>query len=228
APAEIRRGLPRVAWLGTALALAAWQLAAGRPGAALLLVLAAAPLLALARRSGPGWLAAVLAPALGTIGLAGAFPALAAQASRWRERALLGALGYWWLTLAEPLLGRTLWLGVRPGTPAAAAWEPSLHAASAHVVGPLLNVAVLLGAALWACAAAIEPLLLRGRNAAADIVAATVWSAALAAAAPALAAGRASYGAHPSPRGLVLGAVLGGVVAVAARALRGPVRPKGA
>jgi len=228
ASADQGRGLPRIAWIGLGLAVAAWQLIAGRPGAALLVVLATAPLLALPRRSGPGWMAAALAPALGAVGLAGAYPAVASQAARWRERALLGALGYWWLTLAEPLLGRTLWLGMRPGTPSAHAWEPSLQAASDHVVGPLLNVTVLLGAALWALAAAIEPLLVRGRSAAADIVAATVWSAALVATVPQLAAGHASYGAHPSPRGAVLGAVVGGIVAVAARALRGPVRPKGA
>jgi hypothetical protein len=208
--------------------VAAWQLIAGHPGVALLVVAAAAPLLALPRRSGPGWMAAALAPALGTVGLAGAYPAVAAQANRWRERALLGALGYWWLTLAEPLLGHTLWLGERPGTPLSDAWEPSLQTAASHVLGPLLNVTVLFGVVLWASAAAVEPLLVRGRSAAADIVAATVWSAALVAAVPMLAAGHASYGAHPSPRGAVVGAVLGGVVAVAARALRGPVRPKGA
>ena len=64
---------------------------------------------------------------------------------------------------------------------------------------------------------------MRGRSAALDVVAVTVWSAALAAAAPALDAGLTAHAAHPSPRGAVLGAILGGVLAVAARALRGPV-----
>jgi hypothetical protein len=36
-------------------------------------------------------------------------------------------------------------------------------------------------------------------------------------------AGLSAHAAHPSPHGLVLGAVLGGMLAVAARALRGPV-----
>jgi hypothetical protein len=36
-------------------------------------------------------------------------------------------------------------------------------------------------------------------------------------------AGMGAHASYPSPRGAVLGAILGGVVAVAARALRGPV-----
>ncbi|HEX3510118.1 MAG TPA: serine/threonine-protein kinase, partial [Solirubrobacteraceae bacterium] len=226
-----RRGVRRIhrsLWLAAGLLVAIWQAIAGRPGAALLALAAFVPLLALPRRAGPGWLAGALAPALGTIGLAGAFPAVAGQARSVRERACLGALGYWWLTLAEPVLGRTLWFGPRPGTPAPAGWEGSLHAGAAHVLSPLLSVTVLLGALLWAAGAALVPLLIRGRSAPLDIVAAAVWASALAAAAPALAADRGSYGADPTPRGMVLGALVGAVVAVAARALRGPVRPKGA
>jgi len=35
--------------------------------------------------------------------------------------------------------------------------------------------------------------------------------------------GLSAHAAHPSPRGAVLGAILGGAIAVAARALRGPI-----
>ena len=82
--------LPRLLWLGCLLALAAWQAFAGLPGVSLLVLAAGAPLLALPRRSGPGWLAAGLAPALGLAGLAGAFPALAGQRSSWLARAGAG------------------------------------------------------------------------------------------------------------------------------------------
>jgi hypothetical protein len=220
--------LPRTAWLGAAAALVLWQAVAGHPGTALLVGAAAAPLLALPARTGPGWLLAALAPGLGLAGLAGAYPAIAGQARRWRERALLGALGYWWLSLAEPLAARKLWLGVHAGVPAHSVWEGSLGSAATHVVGPLLSLSVLLGAALWALGAVLVPLLVRGRNASLDVVAATVWSVALAAAAPATAAAASGAAAAPSPRGLVLGAVLGGFAVVAARALAGPVRPNGA
>jgi eukaryotic-like serine/threonine-protein kinase len=223
-----RLPLPRKFWLACALAAIVWQAWVGRPGAALLLLAALIPLAVLPfdRRStggGLGWLACALAPVLGLAGLAGAYPALAGQATRWRERAALGALGYWWLILAEPLLARDLWLGQSPGTPAHAAWEGSLTAAATHVVGPRLSLGVLLVATLWAAGAVLLPWIVRGSHAVLDLVAATIWSAALLAATPSLAGGLSAHAVHPSPRGAILGAILGGVLAVAARALRGPI-----
>lgn len=225
---EARRGLPRVLWLALALAVAVWQVSAGRPGVALLALAGLLPIVVLpvGRRDRPGtggWLLCALAPTLGVVGLAGAFPAIAGQLARWRMRSALGALGYWWLVLAEPLLGKRLWLGPSAGTPARTAWEGSFDSAAVHVIWPLLSLGVLLGAALWAGAAALLPLLLRGRNAALDVLAATVFSATLAACAPMLDNGLSAHAAAPSPRGAILGAVLGGALAVAARALRGPV-----
>jgi hypothetical protein len=223
-----RRGLPRAAWLALALVLAVWQTAAGHPGVGLLALAALLPVVMLPigrrdRAGTGGWLACALAPMLGAVGLAGAFPAIAGQVPRWRMRAALGAVGYWWLVLAEPLFARHLWLGPAAGTPARTVWEGSLSSAAVHVIGPLLSIGVLLGAALWAGGAAVLPLLVRGRSAALDVVAAVVWSAALAAAAPSFDAGLAGHAAQPSPHGAIIGAVLGGALAVAARALRGPV-----
>jgi hypothetical protein len=227
APAR-RIALPRAAWIACAAVVIGWQAFAGRPGVALLALAALLPLLVLPGERGParlgaGWLACVLAPVLGLAGLAGAFPALAGQASQWRQRGALAALGYWWLALAEPLLGRDLWLREPAGTPARAAWEGSLSLTATHVIGPLLALGVLLGALLWGAGAVALPWIVRGRRAALDIVAVTVWSAAITAAAPALDAGLSAHVMHPGPRGAVLGAILGGVIALAARALRGPV-----
>lgn len=223
-----RRGLPRALWGALALALAIWQTAAGRPGVGLLALAALLPvaLLPVGRRDRPGtggWLSCALAPALGTIGLAGVFPAIAGQAPRWRMRAALGALGYWWLVLAEPLLERRLWLGPATGAPPRDVWEGSATSTATHVLGPLLSLGVLLGALLWAAAAALLPLLVRGRNAPLDAVAAIAWSAALIVAQPALDGGLATGAAHPSPRGAIVGGVLGAALAVGSRALRGPV-----
>jgi hypothetical protein len=148
---------------------------------------------------------------------------VAGQAAGWRNRAALGALGYWWLTLAGPLLSRHLWLGEPQGTPARAVWEGSLSSAAVHVVGPALALGVLLGAALWGVAAALLPLVVRGYSAALDVLAATIWSVAIVAAAPALDGGTLLGGAHASGRGAILGAAFGALLAVAARALRGPV-----
>jgi len=214
--------LPRAVWLGCALAAIAWQVWVGHPGVALLLLAAAAPLVLLPRRCGVGWLIAPLAPSLGLAGLAGAFPALAGQRARLSERAALAALGFWWLTLAEPLLDQRLWLGSPVGTPARAVWEGSLSSAAAHVVGPTLNLSVVAGAGVWAVAAALLPWVVRGRNAMLDVVAAAAWSAALLLASLPRCIGFSAHISSATPRGAVLGALLGGMFVVAARALRGP------
>jgi eukaryotic-like serine/threonine-protein kinase len=221
--------LPRAVWLGCALAAAAWQAASGRAGVALLVLAAAAPLLLLGPRLGVGWLTGMLAPLLGVVGLAGAYPALAGQASRWSQRAALGALGYWWLILAEPLLAgdsaaARLWLGPPAGMPSRTVWEGSLDSAAAHVVGPALTLGVLLGAVLWAAGAVVLPWVVRGSNAVLDTITAVAWSAALLAVTPYFDAGLSPGAVLAHPRGAVLGAILGAVIAVAARALRGPVR----
>ncbi|HEY3866109.1 MAG TPA: serine/threonine-protein kinase [Solirubrobacteraceae bacterium] len=218
-----RLALPRALPLGCALAAIVWLLASGRPGAALLLLAAAAPLLLLPRRAGLGWLTAALAPALGAVGLAGAFPVLAGQRARLIERAALAALGYWWLILAEPLLGERLWLGAPAAAPARAVWEGSLSSAAMHVVGPSLNLGVLYGAAVWAVAAILLPWVVRGRSAVLDVVAAGAWSVALLLACSPHYAGYTVSVVSATPRGAVIGALLGGTLAVAARALRGPV-----
>jgi eukaryotic-like serine/threonine-protein kinase len=220
--------LPRAVWLAGAVIVICWQIFAGRAGVGLLALAAFAPLALMPaergdRRLGAGWLGCALAPLLGLIGLAGAFPALAGQSSRWRERAALGVLGYWWLMLAGPLLGQRLWLREPAGPPARAAWEGSLSLTATHVIAPLLALGVLLGALLWTGAALVLPWIVRGRSAALDLLAVTVWSAAIVAAAPALDAGLNAHAVHPSPRGAIFGALVGGLVAVAARALRGPV-----
>jgi eukaryotic-like serine/threonine-protein kinase len=199
----------RLAWIAATMAACFWQIASGHPGVAPLILSAALPLVLLVRRPGPHWLAALLAPTLGLVGLAGAFPALAGQLARWRSRALLSALGYWWLRLAKlPLDGSV--------------------ASTAHALAHLLSVALLIGMALWGLAAAVLPWVVRGRSAMLDALAAILWAVALVAGwagIQALDRGLPLTGATlPSPHGVILSASLGALLAVAARALRGPVR----
>ena len=92
-----------------------------------------------------------------------------------------------------------------------------------HVIAPLFTLGVLLGALLWAAAAIVLPWLVRGSSAVLDVLAAVAWTIALVFAVQALDSGVTTPGAPVEPRGLVLGAVLGCLLAVAARALRGPV-----
>jgi hypothetical protein len=206
----------------------AWQAWVGRGGVALLIFAAVVPVAVLpmgGRVGGRGfaWMLGALAPLLGVVGLAGAFPAIAGQSRGWRRRASLAALGYWWMTLAEPLLGRRLWLGQPSSTPARAVWEDSLARTAEHVIGPMLALGVLLGAMLWAAGSVVLPWVVRGRSALLDTFAAAAWAALLFTAAPALDHGLGAHGTEAGPHGAVLGAVLGAAVAVAARALRGPV-----
>jgi eukaryotic-like serine/threonine-protein kinase len=219
--------LPRALWLAAAFAAIVWQAWVGRPGVALLILAAAVPLTVMpaqraSRRVGAGWLGCAFAPVLGLVGLAAAFPALAGQSARLRSRAAFGALGYWWLILAEPLFARRLWLGLPASAPSRAVWEGSVSAAATHVLAPMLTLGVLLGAGLWAVAAAGLPWIVHGRRVAFDVVGATVWAAVLAAATPILDSGLSAHVLHPDPRGALLGAIVGGMLAVAARALRGP------
>jgi eukaryotic-like serine/threonine-protein kinase len=215
--------LPRLIWIGCLLALAAWQAAAGRPGVSMLLLAAGAPLLAMPRRSGPGWLVAGLAPVLGLAGLAGAFPAVAAQRTSWLARAALAVLGFWWLALAESLLDKRLWLGPPSGLPPRVMWESSFSGAATHVVAATLTPELLIGAAVWGLAAAILPWLVRGRSAALDVIMALVWTTALLAATPLLDRALLSGASRQSPHGALIGAGVGCALAVCSRALRGPI-----
>jgi len=217
--------LPRAGWMACAFALVAW-LAAARSdaagGLALLVALAAGPVPLLLRRAAPvAWSAPALAPVLGLAGLAPAFCALAGQAAAWRARAALGALGAWWLLLAEPLSGRVLLLGPSPGTPGdTGPARGSAQAAAEDVLAPLLSHGALALAAVWALAAVVLPWVVRGRSAGADLLGAALWAAGLAATAAAVAAALPWDGGPPAIRNLVGSAVLAGILAVLARAVR--------
>jgi hypothetical protein len=207
--------LPRLGWLAAATAIAIRLVIEGRPGAALVVFAAAAPV-TLLRRPGPAWTAPALAPLLGLAGLAGAFPAIAGQGQRPLRRALVGALGYWWLTLGAAVLGRRLWLAPSAQALPRSAWQGSLTAAWSHALAPLLTPALLTGCALWAGAAAVLPWLLRGRRAIVDVLAAGLWAVALMVLSSLL-----GVDGGGEPRGLLLGTLTGATVAVAVRALRG-------
>jgi eukaryotic-like serine/threonine-protein kinase len=185
---------PRAGWLVTAAACVA-VLAGPLPDAATLVAAAAAAPPLLLQRSGIAWSLPGAAPVLGLGGLAGAYPALSGRVGGMWTRAALGAIGMWWLLLAEPLLDRDLWLGAQP---AAGAIE---HIATS---GALLFVPV------WALASLVLPWLVAGRALALDVVGATVWAAATVSGVATL----AEYAGLPEPRGLVVGGIVAGLLAV--------------
>jgi hypothetical protein len=82
---------------------------------------------------------------------------------------------------------------------------------------------VLFGASVWAAGAVMLPWVVRGRSAVLDVVTATSWAALLLVASSPRQIGLYVHVSPAVPRGAILGALLGGMLAVAARALRGPV-----
>src|SRR5829696_9150239 len=165
-----------------------------RVGAALIVFLAVVLPPLLIRGAAIAWSAPALAPLLGIVGLAGAFPALAGTARSPWARGGIGACGAWWLLLAEPLLGHNLLLGVA-GLPDRPHFDGAASVAASEVVAPLVTSGAAILIALWAAAAVVMPWLVRGRSLPADIVGATVWSAGVAAATASL--GVAVTGATP-------------------------------
>ena len=91
-------------------------------------------------------------------------------------------------------------------------WAGDARAALDDALWPVISTpqAGLIG--VWALAAAVLPWLVRGRMLALDLVGATAWASATAAAMQAL--------GPTEPRGLVAGAVAAGLVAVGAAASR--------
>ena len=148
---------PRVGWLVASLGLVVGLGVSGAPGTALLVALALAPVPSALRSTPWLWCAPALAPALGLLGLALAFPALAARVGGIRVRSALGGLGVWWLILAEVAFGRRLLFGPPAGVGSPASWRGLPLDAVGHGVIPLLSGAELVLIALWAAAAALAP-----------------------------------------------------------------------
>jgi hypothetical protein len=205
--------LPRLGWLALALALAGSLVSQDRIGAALVLLVAAlVPLALLFRRPGR-WPLAAAAPALGAVGLAGAWPALAARGGSAWQRAALGATGWIWLLSAGALGGHGLYTGLPAATPPASVWMPSLYETANQVLVPVLGSALLAPALVWGAAAVVLPWITRSRSLALQLVLVTIWAATLASATTAVLA-VAHAGVTVKPHATVFGAIAGGAAAL--------------
>jgi hypothetical protein len=167
-------------------------------------------------RAGRLWSLPAAAPLLGLFGLAGAFCALAGQGRTVARRAGAGALGAWWLILAEPLLGRRLFLGAPEGPQPARAWTDSLVAGVVDGLWPLLQAGTAALLLAWAAAAVVLPWLVRGRSLAVDLLGAGLWSTGLALGGV-TAANLAGGAGGARPHGLLVGAVAAGLTALGLR-----------
>jgi hypothetical protein len=181
----------------------------GHPGAAIVIVLAAALPIALLPWRGASWPLAAAAPALGLMGLAGAWPALAGSVRGPWRRAALGAIGWLWVLLVSALGGSSLYLTAIPGVPQPHAWIGSVDQAATVVLRPLISSGAPAGAVVWALAALTLPWVRRGRSLQVDIVVVTVWAATLVSA-----TGTVLAIAHPGEALLTTQtAVIGGIAA---------------
>jgi hypothetical protein len=183
-------------------------------GSAAMLVVAAFPVPLVLARNPRAWSLPVLAPILGALGLACAFPVLAARVRTALGRAALGALGALWLVLAEALTHDTLLLGPARGIPRAAEAQEAISIAG-DALARTASSGVLLLAVLWAAAAVLLPWIVRGWSLAMDAVAATAWAAGLAAATGALGGWLGDRVLATEPRGLAVGAVAAALAALA-------------
>lgn len=172
--------LPRLGFVIVAMAACILMVLQGDAGFALLLALGAATAIVVNPRGRPAWPLAVGASLLGVLGLAGAWPALAARATTTRGRAALGFTGWVWLVLAARLTGTTLYVQIPPGGPSRSLWSGSPYEASHHVVGGLISSGALAPAPVWALAAVLLPLLVRRRSLARDFAAVAAWAVLLA------------------------------------------------
>jgi hypothetical protein len=206
--------LPGIGWVTLIAAAGAGLAAQGRPGGALVVVLAGLiPVLALPRRPAR-WPLGWLAPALGTIGLAGAWPALAARAGSAWQRAALGAVGWILLVAAETLGGGALYFRLPHAVAARSAWMPSLDHSLHHVLAPLASTGVLAPALVWALAAVLLPWITLARSLPVQLVLVTTWTAATTSATTTV-LHAAHAGAAVKPEAAIVGAVAAGLVALA-------------
>jgi eukaryotic-like serine/threonine-protein kinase len=212
-PGVLALGRPRPAYgLQLALVLLWTLIGAGEPGVAALIAVLGAPLLLPAIDPDaialPG-----AAPILGLIGLGPVYPALAGLTRGAASRALLGGIGYLWIAAWEELAHRTLLLGPVADPPAH--WKGSASTAFSDVLMPLIDGSVLAAAGIFAAAALVLPLLVRGRTPLLDAGGALIWAAGLITTLK-LVAG------STSPPGLLFGALLAAAIAaLLARRMQG-------
>ncbi len=205
--------LPRLGWCALAIALAILAASQHLPGAAGVIAIAFLLPIVLSPAAPATWPLSAGAPALGLIGLAGAWPAVAGRAGTPWRRATLGAIGWVWLLLASAIAGKSLYLPLVPGVPPPHAWMSSLSATVDHLLRPEISAGVLAPALVWALAAAVLPWLVRGGSLVLDVVRVVIWAAVVVSATGAAMAAVHGSGVDAAP------SALAGAVACAAVAL---------
>jgi hypothetical protein len=182
-PEPDRREHPAVLRVAQLAALCAWgvavmllAVAANRPGLALVVGALSAPAILVA-----SWLpwagVPLIAPLLGAASAGGAYPALAGARGTIREQLVLGALGWCWMLCAAAAFGLGSPAGLIDDPPHD--WMRSTGDAASALLAPLVSPQALLGAAIFAIAAALLGLILRAGHIAVALLGALLWAAGL-------------------------------------------------
>jgi hypothetical protein len=179
AAAGLMLALPRLGFVIALFGVSLLAVIQGNAGDALLLAFGAAIAIAVAPRGRPPWSLSVGAPLLGVVGLAGAWPAVAAKAATARGRAALGFTGWVWLVIAGRLAGTTLYVQSPPGGPPRTLWSGSLYETTHHVLGTMVSSGALAPAPVWALGAVILPMLVGRKSLALDAAAVVGWTLAV-------------------------------------------------
>jgi serine/threonine protein kinase len=212
---------PRLGWLLLVGASAALLAIGGLAGYALLLLLAGLVPLVLLPGRGTSWPLAAGALLLGVLGVAGGWPALATRAgSAWR-RAAFGIVGWMWLLVAGELRGSGLYVRIPPGTPPRSVWSSSLSETLHQVIAGPATVRLLLGAAVWGCAAALLPAMRSRRSVAVDAALAMIWCGLLGAATISVLGPVRGAGSLISTHQVLIGMLASAAIAIALRAASG-------
>ncbi len=198
--------LPRLGWLMVIATLSGSLAVHSRPGAGLLLVVVGLIPALLSPRDGPSWSIPALAPALAVLapGLVTAWPALAGFAGTARRRVVLAATGWLWIALYRQSQGL--------------ATITTLHDATQEVLRPLLTIGTPATCAVWALAALALPFTRSRRSPELEYIRTAAWATALAV----LTVATVSLGSAAPKLSLgdaLLGACLGGIVAIVTRQL---------
>jgi len=207
---------PRLGWMALVTGISAYAIAQGHSGPALVAATAMLAGMLLTPLRPTVWPLGAGAPALGLIGLAGlagAWPALAGLAHTAWRRAAIAAAGWVALLLATPIAGRILYLAP---VPAFATGDPVGRTAARILLTPL-TTGLLAPAGVWAAAAAILPLVVRGRSIALDLVRAGAWAALLTVATPAAIVAVRGGDSAPMIPGALLGGAAAAILALAPR-----------
>ena len=174
--AAIMLALPRAGFAFVAAGVALIAGIQGHAGEALVIALAALIPVAVSPRGEPLWSLSGGAPLLGVVGLAGAWPAIAARAASVRGRAVLGLVGWIWLALASPMTGSATYVKLPPGSQSLGVWSTSAYEAFHQVLGALVSSGALAAAPVWALAAVVLPPLVARRSLLIDAGRVAVWA----------------------------------------------------